>query len=85
MEKEALGIIISVSKQWWLKINSRPLRINSSDKTAFPYIIKIKYSVNGKDYVLKKWINPGVNVPIKGSYVKVFYHEDKPSKAKAEI
>lgn len=85
MEKETTGIVVSVSKQWWLKVNRKSLRTSPLDGADFPHIIKVKYTVDGKDYISKKWINPGTTVPNEQSKLKVFYHENKPSKSRIEI
>lgn len=57
MEKEVIGNVIEVKKQWWLKINKKPVRTQALDGAAFPYIIKVKYTVDGNDYVKRKWRN----------------------------
>jgi len=85
MEKETIGTVVSVAKQWWLKVNTKPVRLHPLDGATFPHIIKVKYIVDGKEYICRKWIHAGLWVPIEGSTVKVFYREDKPSKARAEI
>lgn len=82
MNKETMGSVISVSKQWWLKINTKPIRMHSLDGAIFPYIIKVKYTANGKEYTKRKWISAGNPVPGVGSAVAVLYSENKPSKAK---
>ena len=81
MEKETMGTVISVIKQWWLKVNRKPARVHAMDGAAFPHIIKVKYTIDGKDYICRKWIGAGNNVPDKGTTIKVTYWEDKPSKA----
>lgn len=80
MEKETMGTVISVIKQWWLKVNRKPARVHAMDGAAFPHIIKVKYTIDGKDYICRKWIGAGNNVPDKGTTIKVTYWEDKPSK-----
>lgn len=85
MEKEVVGTVISVAKQWWLKVNTKPVRMHPLDGATFPHIIKVKYTVDGKDYVCRKWVRAGGMAPNAGSAVKVFYREDKPSKARVEI
>lgn len=30
MEKETTGTVISVTKQWWLKVNRKPVRTHAS-------------------------------------------------------
>ena len=31
MEKETMGTVISVTKQWWLKVNRKPVRAHAMD------------------------------------------------------
>ena len=69
MEKETTGTVISVTKQWWLKVNRKPVRTHAMDGAAFPHIIKVKYN----------------KIPDKGTTIKVIYCEDKPSKARIEL
>lgn len=80
MYKETTGEIISASKQWWLKINSKSFRTVGTDGALYPYIIKVKYTVEGKYYTKRKWINAGVTIPDVGAFVKVQYDENKPKK-----
>jgi len=82
MNKETVGTVISAAKQWWLKINTKPVRMHSLDGAIFPYIIKVKYTVDGKEYTQRKWIRAGNPVPSVGSSAVVLYSENKPSKAK---
>ena len=42
------GTILSAKKQWWLKINKKPIRIGTMESAAFPYIIKVRYVVDEK-------------------------------------
>ena len=59
MEKETTGTVISVATQWWLKINTKPVRLHALDGAIFPYIIKVRYTADGKDYFKRKWIRAG--------------------------
>lgn len=81
MYAEPTGIVIDVSKQWWLKVNTKPLRKHALDGAVFPHIIKAKYTVDGKEYIKRKWIGAGIDVPFIGAPVKVTYLQSKPSKA----
>ena len=81
MQRETNGTVISVSKQWWLKINTKAVRKGPMDGAVFPYIIKVSYIAAGKEYVRRKWISAGAPVPIEGSSVKVVYNDDAPTKA----
>ena len=82
MDKETVGTVLSVSKQWWLKVNTKPVRIGSFDGAIFPHIIKVEYIVDGNTYTKRKWIGVGKAVPAVGSKLKVLYCSDKPTKVK---
>ena len=74
------GTIISVKKQWWLKINKKPIRKGPLDGAAFPYVIKVRYEVNGKEYIKRKWIGTDHPVPVEGAAIQLAYEEDQPEK-----
>ncbi len=82
MDKQTTGTVIAATKQWWMKVNRKPVRMHALDGADFPYIIKIEYTVDGKAYTKRKWINAGGSVPTVGSNVQVMYNSDRPSKAK---
>ena len=85
MEKETIGTVVSVTKQWWLKVNRKPVRVHAMDGAAFPYIIKIRYTIDGKEYTCRKWIGVGEKVPNTGDPIRLFYNEEKPSKVRVDI
>lgn len=80
--KETMGTVLSASRQWWLKVNTKPVRLGPLDGATFPYIIKVAYRIEGVEYIKRKWISPGRPVPAVGSSVKVLYCPEKPQKAK---
>ena len=82
MDKETIGIVLSVAKQWWLKVNTKPIRKGTLDGAAFSHIIKVQYVVDGNTYIKSKWIGAGKPVPAVGSNLTVLYCSNKPSKAK---
>ena len=82
MDKETMGIVLSVAKQWWFKVNTKPIRMGALDGAAFPHIIKVQYDVDGTTYTKRKWIGAGQVVPAVGSEVTVLYCSGKPGKAK---
>ena len=81
MDKETMGTVISVKKQWWLKINTKPVRMHALDGAIFPHIIKVQYTVDGKTYVKRKWIGANSQPPAEGSSVTVLYCGNNPNKA----
>ena len=82
MQRETTGTVIKISKQWWLKINTKSIRFKINDGAIYPYIIKVKYSVNDNTYFIRKWLKAGSVIPNIGDIVKVVYFENKPSKGK---
>ena len=82
MDRETIGTVLSVVKQWWLKVNTRPIRMGTLDGATFPHVIKVQYVVDGNTYIKRKWIGAGKEVPAVGSKVTVLYSSDKPAKAK---
>lgn len=82
MDQSTTGTVILVAKQWWLKVNTKPIRMHSMDGAIFPHIIKVQYTVNEKTYFKRKWISAGCPVPEVGSTLTVLYHPEKPDKAK---
>ena len=82
MEREATGKVISVSKQWWFKVNTKAVRKGPADGAVFPHIIKVSYIIDGTEYVKRKWIGAGIPVPAESSSVKIIYEEGSPKRAK---
>ena len=82
MDKETIGTVLSVAKQWWLKVNTKPVRMGALDGATFPHIIKVQYVVDANIYTKRKWISAGKSVPAVGSKLTVLYSSNKPTKAK---
>ena len=82
MDHETIGTVRSVATQWWLKVNTKPIRMGTMDGAVFPHIIKVQYEVDGNTYTKRKWIGAGKAVPAVGSNVTVLYCSNKPGKAK---
>ena len=82
MDKETMGTVLSVATQWWLKVNTKPVRKHALDGATFPHIIKVQYTVDGKTYIKRKWIGANSQPPVAGSSVTVLYYGNNPNKAK---
>ena len=85
MKNEAEGIVTSVKKQWWLKINTKPVRLHSSDGAIFPHIITVSYTLDGREYTARKWIKASLTPPQTGDKVTVVFDTGKPQKAKVSL
>lgn len=82
MQKTTSGTVVSVKKQWWLKVNTKVIRKGALDGAIFPHILKVRYMVDGKEYVRRKWILTKRPVPAEGDTVGVLYDDLKPEKIK---
>ena len=82
MVKETTGTVVGVAVQWWLKINTKPVRMHAMDGATFPHVVKVQYTVDGKTYIKRKWIPAGRPVPAVGGTMSVFYREEQPGKAR---
>ncbi len=80
-----LGKIERVTKCWWIKVNSKPVRMNSLDGALFPYLMTFTYSVNGKKYKKTKYIGLRENLIGIFGTVDVFYDKDKPSRCAIKL
>jgi len=82
MKQQSTGAVVSVKKQWWLKVNTKPVRMHALDGATFPHIIKVRYVVNGTEYFKRKWIRACDQPPAVGTEVTVLYDVSKPGKSK---
>jgi hypothetical protein len=57
-------------------------RAGALDGATFPHIIKVKYTVDGKDYIKYKWLPARIAAPKNGDTLRVIYNAEKPKKAK---
>ncbi len=78
------GTIIAVKKQWWCKFNTKAVRLHSLDGAVFPHIIKVKYTVDGRDYIKSKWRGVAAGTPYAGDMVTVWYQPDNPAKCRID-
>ena len=85
MKKKTVGTILSVRRQWWLKINTKPIRTHALDGATFPHIVKVKYTVGECELVRSKWIGAGAPCPKVGDQIMVVYREEKPTKFRLEM
>lgn len=84
MDRETMGVVVAATKQWWLKVNTKAVRTHALDGAIFPYVIKVTYVVDGKEYVKRKWIRAGYSVPSVGAELPVRYYSDNPKKAEIQ-
>ena len=84
MEKKTVGTVLSVKRQWWLKVNTKSVRNGLLDGATFPHIVKVKYTVDGSEITKSKWLGASVTPPCVNDSIAVIYREEKPTKCRLE-
>ncbi len=82
MQKRTTGTILSVKKQWWLKVNTKAFRSGPLDGAVFPHVVRIRYVADGTEYIKRKWIGAEYPVPVEGGTVDLVYDDEKPDKVR---
>ncbi|MBE6695044.1 MAG: hypothetical protein E7587_01175 [Ruminococcaceae bacterium] len=85
MENRTTGIVISVKKHWYFKVSAKPFRKHALDGATFPHTVTVKYCVNGKEYVKKKWLRACIPCPSVNETLTVIYDEEMPEKIRLDI
>ncbi len=82
MEGKTVGAVTRVSRQWWLKVNSKAVRVVGGDGAQYPHVVTVKYTVHGREYTKREWLSAGTPAPTPGATVTIAYCEEKPARAK---
>ena len=83
--EKTTGTVIAVKKLWWIKINTKPIRSHALDGAVFPHTVTVKYTVNGFEYIKKKFLRASLTPPEPGESIIVYYNIEKPAKCKLEV
>lgn len=74
------GTVTEVKTIWWIKVKLKAVRLHSADGVAFPHSIRVKYTVDGREYNKKVYVPWRILPPSKGAEVAVSYDEDRPQR-----
>lgn len=81
---QTMGTVISVKRIWWVKVNTKPVRLHSLDGAKFPHYIRATYQVEENAYVIGKWISWRDQCPQVGQAVTVRYSLSNPHKGEIQ-
>ncbi|MBR3356989.1 MAG: sugar ABC transporter permease [Solobacterium sp.] len=81
MQKGTAGTVISVRKLW-PAVNNKPVRLGPFTGAYLPYIVKVRYTAEGQEYTVTKWIGTDYPVPAEGDEVEIVYDTDRPKRIK---
>ena len=77
---QTTGTVTSVKTCWWIKINTKAVRLHGLDGAKFPHIIYFTYHVNGTAYQGCSCISYYSRCPGVGEAITVFYGINDPAK-----
>ena len=76
----ASGRVTATYECWFIKVNTKPVRMNGMDGAMFPHIITFRYVADGVEYQGRRWLNWNERCPQVGGSVTVCYDEKNPRK-----
>ena len=84
MEKQINGTIVSLTR---VTPFDKLVFVNGKLCICYSYAVKVKYSVDGKDYFKKRYLGycDSESIPLIGSTLPVIYSENNPKKARVRI
>lgn len=79
------GKITAVSQCWWLKVNTKAVRIPGNDGAVYPHIIRVSYVVDGVEYTARRWLNHTVVPPVVGETVALLCDSGDPRRCAVDM
>ncbi len=79
------GVVQSVKKCWWLKVNQKPVRAHSLDGAVFPHIISFRYVVGEQEYTGRAYVSWSKRCPNPGETLAVYYDGEQPERYALEL
>ena len=74
------GVVTRVMTCWWLKVNTKSVRMHMADGAAFPHIIHFEYTVNGQIHHGKRYVHYKRRCPVKEERLTVYFEKEAPGK-----
>ena len=79
------GKVTEVKRCWWLKVNTKPVRMSGMDGAVFPNIICFTYEVGGSTSQGSRYVGLSPVYPREGAKLTVFYDERNPARYAVNI
>ena len=77
---ETRRTVTGVTTSYWLKVNTTPVRARPGDGARYPHLIRFTYTVDGREYTGRRWVNWNSRCPVKDEKITVHYEEAAPEK-----
>lgn len=79
------GDVTAVKTCWWLKVNTKPARINGFDGAVFPHIVHFTYKVDGKEFKGSRYFAHYEACPHTSNEIMVYYDPRVPAKCALKL
>ena len=83
--REAVGTVTAVKTCYWLKVNTKAVRLGPMDGAKFPHIVHFTYEVDGMQYKGSRFYNWNKEPPLKGGVINVYFDLAAPQKYAVRI
>lgn len=77
---QTTGTVTAVKTCWWIKINTKPVRLHALDGVKFPHIIYFTYYAGGAAHEGSVCISYYSRCPSVGEAITVFFAKNDPAK-----
>lgn len=74
------GTVTAVKKCWWLKVNTKAVRVNGLDGAKFPHIIYFTYIVEEREFLGGRYVSWAMDAPYVNDRVQVYVDRKDPAK-----
>jgi len=78
--EQVRATVTKVHTCWYIKVNTKAVRIGPMDGAAFPHVISFRYLADGVEYTGKRWVSWNLRCPCEGSQVTVCYDRERPER-----
>ena len=78
------GTVIAAKTLYWLTVNRSAFRMNNAD-SSHPHLVSFKYTIDGKEYRGKSYLNWTVPDFHAGQSIKIFIDRNHPQKYVLEV
>lgn len=76
--KRLEGVVTKVKTCWWIKVNTKAVRMGPLDGAQFPHVVCFEYKLDGVPYQGSRYLSWSARCPRVGEKITVFADKDAP-------
>ena len=74
------GRVTAVKRCWWLKVNTKAVRVTGLDGAKFPHVVYFTYVVNEKSFSGRRYISWTMDAPCVNDEIELYVDRNDPAK-----